>query len=1006
SLELRGLRLPLVRGPDGRLSAGGFRVDPERNRVFPVLARFKRFRITHGRLLWEDHRDGQTARLTLRDWRVDIERGARNHLVDLTGRAAGGEVAVRGSIDRFAGGPGRWRLNVQARAAGVDPGPFRAYLGGRAPQALPGPVSLWAEMTGGLEQDSRIRGHFHVAPGTLRWPQRLRRPLEGVAADGAFRYRGTPGDHRLRLEETRVAAGSLAVTGSAGLEWGQGKGLPRVETRMQLEPAPVNGLRPLYAVAALPAPVADWLGRALAGGRIRQARAEVSGPVADFPYADGGGTFRVRARVAGLDLDYHPGWPPLTGLSGTLAVDRRRLTLHGEDGRILRARIRDIEASVHDLAGQPPHLRLRGDVDLQLVDGVHFLERSPLQPAGFLEPADLVGPAGLHLGLDLPLADGGEPDVYGRLRLKGAAFRPRVGMPSLVAVTGTVDFQGGRIRARGLHGRLLGQPVSLDLERDPDGPLRAKMGGAFPAAVIRTALARHGLDNPLNRRLTGNLGVGLGVVWGREERHAELRADLEGAALVLPEPAFNGIGDPGELTLRWEQDPRRHLSATLTTPDSQWQGLARPADGGWGYGLAVGLDRRSPPPETGVLRVAGNTEELPLGQWADLVREVAPERPGALGGGGLPRLQAELQARRVTWRDWDLGGGRVILSGRRKAGAYVLTTDLYGERAAGRLDWTRHPDQRNDLRIRLERLILPAVSRWQRPEGVNGLGGGGSGLALNLRVEAERIDVGDKTLTGSALKARLDPDRWLLQGLHTAMGKTELRLQGAWRRETGRTQLRVDLDTRDFGGWLRAIEVYPSMDRGRGTIRGNVWWPGVPSAFAPGRLSGDLNLRMREGEIEELYFLSKALATLNVLDWPQQVARGFRDMATGGLVYREIKGGVHIADGVAYTRDWALESAPLRLTGTGSVDLGDRTYDLLLRIQPLQTIDRIISAVPVLGYLLTGDAKTVMALDYSIQGPWSDPEVTALTGEAEENPVETLIRRLKEMQWKDVLPWR
>ncbi|MFB6261328.1 MAG: AsmA-like C-terminal region-containing protein, partial [Thiohalorhabdaceae bacterium] len=78
-------------------------------------------------------------------------------------------------------------------------------------------------------------------------------------------------------------------------------------------------------------------------------------------------------------------------------------------------------------------------------------------------------------------------------------------------------------------------------------------------------------------------------------------------------------------------------------------------------------------------------------------------------------------------------------------------------------------------------------------------------------------------------------------------------------------------------------------------------WPGRPTAFSPGKLGGDLRLSMAEGEIEQFYFLNQALATLNVLDWPRQVARGFRDVARGGLVYRELKGGLHIVDGVART---------------------------------------------------------------------------------------------------------
>jgi|GEM_PF-3679691 len=1005
-LELRGLRLPVTRGPEGRMSAGGFRLDPERNRVFPLLARFSEFRIRDGRLRWQDRSGPRPVRLVLADWQLDVERGARHHLVDLTGRVGKGTVAVHGGIEDFAGGPQGWRLNVQARGQGLAPSLVAGYAGDRWPAAVPGPLSLWAEVVGGLGDRLEAQGHLEVAAGELRWPDRLRRPLPGAGGRASFRYRGQDGDHRLRLQEARLAAAGLTVTGEGQLRWGPALDGPRVEADVALGATPVRALEPLTAIRALPTPVADWLRRALVAGRVESARAEIAGPVAAFPYPQGGGTFRVTAHVADLRLAYHPAWPPLTGLSGSLSIDRRRLTLRGEQGQVVRARLVEADASIHDLAGDPPRLRLRGDLALQLVDGVRFLERSPLQPRGFLEPAALVGPAKLHLGLDLPLTKGAKPRVFGRVDLDGAAFRPRPGVPALVGVTGQVAFQGGRIHGRELRGRLLGQPVALGLDRQADGPFRVEVAGTFPAEALRTALARHGPGHPLARRLTGKIAARLGVVWGREERRAELRADLEGAALILPEPAFNGIGDPGELALRWQPAPVPRLTGTLDTGRGQWRVLASRPRQAWRLGLSLGLGQPAPAAEPGVGRVMGSLPRLPLGEWADLVRTLAPERLGHAGGLSLPRLEADVTAGTLAWRDSDLGGGRVVLNGRSEHDAYVLTTDLQGERAAGRLEWKRLADRRNDLRVRLERLILPAPGDWTRPEGLTPLRARGAGLALDLLLQADRIELGRRTLKGTRLQAQLFPDRWLLHGLRTRLGDSDLRLEGSWRAPDRRTQLRVALDTEDFGGLLRDAGVYPSMKEGRGSLRGTLWWPGRPAAFALDRLGGDLELHMVEGEIEEFFFLSKALTTLNVLDWPLQVARGFKDMAHSGLVYRELKGRVRLADGVARTRDWSLESAPLRLSADGTVDLGSRTYDLLFRVQPLQTVDKVVSAVPILGYLLTGDSRTIMALDYRVRGPWAAPVVTATTEDERENPVETLFRRLREMQWEDIVPWR
>jgi hypothetical protein len=89
------------------------------------------------------------------------------------------------------------------------------------------------------------------------------------------------------------------------------------------------------------------------------------------------------------------------------------------------------------------------------------------------------------------------------------------------------------------------------------------------------------------------------------------------------------------------------------------------------------------------------------------------------------------------------------------------------------------------------------------------------------------------------------------------------------------------------------------------------------------------------------------------------------------------------------------------------VDLGARNYDLLLHLAPLQTIDKIVSSVPLVGYLLTGRERTLAALSYQVKGPWSDPSVTGVSpAEKESAGMEGFLNRLKEMQWKDLLPWR
>ncbi|HKJ89458.1 MAG TPA: DUF3971 domain-containing protein, partial [Gammaproteobacteria bacterium] len=420
-LELVGLDLPLERRADGRLFAGGFYMDPDRNLIFPLLARFGHFRITHSTLRWRDRVPGHPVRVALRDWRVDVHRQGTAHRVEVHGSLGNGEVEARGRIRDFGQGPSGWRLDVRMAAAGLAPDTIRPYLGDRGPDRLLGRLAFRADVQGGLGAGVEVTGRAALRGGGVRWPARLRAPLEGLEARGRFRYRLDAKGQDLELRALKLQRGPLTVTGQGGLRLAKGDGGPRVDLDLRSGSVELEDLDPFYRLRALPPKLRSWLQEALAG-RIVRTHMVLHGPLARFPFPDNQGRFRVEAEVQDVRLDYHHGWPPLEGLAGTLVLDGRRLAFSNGSARILRARVSGLGASVHDFAARPPRLRLHGTVDLNLLDGARFLERSGLVEPGFLDPGVLVGGGRLELGLELPLGGEEAPEVYGTLHLQRAAY--------------------------------------------------------------------------------------------------------------------------------------------------------------------------------------------------------------------------------------------------------------------------------------------------------------------------------------------------------------------------------------------------------------------------------------------------------------------------------------------------------------------------------------------------------------------------------------------------------
>ncbi|KPV41370.1 hypothetical protein AN478_01955 [Thiohalorhabdus denitrificans] len=998
-LELVGLNLELEHGAAGRLSAGGLRVDPEENRVFGLLDRFQRIRIVDSRLRWRDRGPAEPVHVTLRDWQVDLERMPEGHRVDARGSLEQGVVGARGRIGRFGAGPPGWELDAQVFGSALSPEPLRPYLGVEGPERIRGNLAFLAAVTGSVEEGLRAEGSAHLTEAGLRWPAALRGPINALDAGGRFRYRWGREGQDLTVRDLELSLGGVRLTGGGELRMEAAGGAPRVDLELEGEPAALEDLAPLLRIRALPRSGRDWLQRALAG-RLRATRLEVRGPLERFPFPEGEGRFRLEAEVADATLDYRPGWPELQDVAGTLTVDGTRLGFAAHAGRVLEAELGRLEVSVPDLTADPPRLRLNGNLDLRLADGIRFLERAGLAEAGLLGPGVLAGRGRLDLGMDVRLAGGSKPEVFGQLRLDGAAYRPAPGWPALVGVQGKVDFQGPHIRADGLQGRLLGEPVRLGLERAPEEAFRARVEGTLPARALRGTAERLGRGHPLLRRVTGDLGTRLTVVAGEGQRRIRARLDLEEAALAFPEPLFNGIGQGGSLELSGDLGGAPELRLRLRNAGRDWR--ARWAQDGGDAGIAVGFDRPAPEPEAGTLRLRGNLGTVALQRWVRLAGELAP---GTGGDWEPPRLEADLRVGKVRWGARDLYAGWVEARGDPAPDGYRLHGALEGDRGAGRYLWQHRREDVDRAVLRIRRLKLPGLGSWSGGGDAGGLGPADI-APVNLRVTADRIDMDGPVLRDLRMEADLSAERWMLPALEARIGKTELGLQGAWTAERDRTLLQMDLATQDLGRWLRDVGIYPSMKGGAGTVEAALSWPSHPLAFDRGRLDGVVDLAVREGEIEELHFLSKALSTLNVLDWPQQAVRGFRDLGRSGLVYRDLSGGAVIADGVLTIQEMALDSAALRLAVRGGVDLGARTYDLGLHLQPLQTLDRVVSAVPLVGYLLTGREKAFATLDYRVEGPWDDPQVGAVNPSEQPDFMEVLLDRIKRMQWEDLAPWR
>jgi uncharacterized protein YhdP len=156
-------------------------------------------------------------------------------------------------------------------------------------------------------------------------------------------------------------------------------------------------------------------------------------------------------------------------------------------------------------------------------------------------------------------------------------------------------------------------------------------------------------------------------------------------------------------------------------------------------------------------------------------------------------------------------------------------------------------------------------------------------------------------------------------------------------------------------------------------------------------LNGDVSLNMNDGSINKFHILSKIFSLLNVY---QIFKFKLPDMVTEGMPYNSITANFEIKDGIASTKDFLINSDSMRITAVGETDIKDKHIDMIVGVQPFQTIDKLVSNIPLAGRILTGDKKALIVFYYTVKETLDNPEVTAIPFESLGEGLLTTFKRL------------
>jgi hypothetical protein len=213
---------------------------------------------------------------------------------------------------------------------------------------------------------------------------------------------------------------------------------------------------------------------------------------------------------------------------------------------------------------------------------------------------------------------------------------------------------------------------------------------------------------------------------------------------------------------------------------------------------------------------------------------------------------------------------------------------------------------------------------------------------------------------------------WIMQdGRGAAKGSTQF---GA--ASTQRHQYQFQLDRVPAEALLWAGEKDPRV-RGILTASGDLTATGKTAAELKVSAAGTVKMGIEKGIIRKANALYRIFSLLNM---SQLLKFKLPDLNAGGMPFNSITATLLLKNGIMTSNDFYIDSDAMNILAMGSMDIVQENLDLKVGLQPLQTVDKIVSRIPVAGWILTDENRKFITVYFDVKGPMNAPEVKAIPG--------------------------
>jgi len=846
-----------------------------------------------------------------------------------------------------------------------------------ANEGLPGVRGLSGSIEGNLQSGNL---YLQSSSASLAIPKLFPAALELEHLDGVVHWQRYADLFRIESKRLTMNSSSLGLVTRWQLDWPYEQSSPWLDMQLALDDLPIEDVRRFLPEKIMPSRAVAWLQQALVSGTVTDARLLLQGRLDQMPYDHREGRFEAHFDFEDIALDFHPTWGQLDEIDGTAVFTGRSMYITGTAGRILESPVERVVVAIHDL--KKPLLEIRGTAGGTLAGMLEYISSSPLSArfGRLIDGMDSSGDAHLQLELDIPLKpDLGEVRISGNVALDDNDLVPKNAGVGLTDIEGVLHFTGDGIRVDKARARVLGQPVQVSVYRkgelgqsqtvvDIDGKLKLvelmQKKESVLASHMSGATHWRALLNIQNQARPGMQQVEL-----------ELRSDLKGVSIDLPEPFKKSSADLRDLWIRWTPGQESTHPIAIRYADVADAQLLLTANASNLRKLHVRFNSGTARlPEDDVIHLSGRVDELDLGRWISVFSS-APA-----GGEKPPPLTVDLSA-----ENFYLAGTRVK---NIQATSHVPDPwyfNVEGEGASGWVRWL-FADKAVPARLmaNLQHLV---VTSQEQPEGRETKDSLRPQAFPEMGITVANLNWDERDLGSIKIIAKRSLRGIEFETVNMDSKAIVLKGRGAWLGQDGwqSSRFNAEIQGGELGELALLLKTGSTVKGGKldGSIQ--LSWPGSPAEFSLATVEAEFNLSAKNGRlvsVDEGAGKLLSLFSLNTLQ--RRLTLDFSDVFEEGFSFDKMQGHFVVMDGDVFTNDFTIKGSSAKIDISGRTGLVARDYDQLVTVTPQVSstlpIAGVIAGGPAIGAAvfladkLVGDKFNRMTrIQYQVTGSWDEP---------------------------------